>query len=398
MNMHPRSALPLTLLVSAIAIVAALGAARSPAGTSQSRAVRSAAACNRGSVAVRIGGKRVCLHAGLHCKKRYERQYKKHGFHCQAGRLRKVRKHHNPPPPPPQPPPVPPAGTIAATVAVGHSLGPITTGEGAVWVENRDGTVSRIDPATNTVVATITLPFELGNSASGWIVTGNGSVWVSNYGVNTVTRIDAATNKVVATISVGDAPTGLAVTPGAIWVANHLGRSLSKINPATNAVTTIPVGDQTGPIDPVRDPQELAVAGGSLWFEAQELSGRVIEHLDPATNVVSPTRIPVVGFCELSADSASLWAACLDERKLYPVTLAASTFGTSIEPPFAPFTLAVGLGAIWAVDLGSRGLVRLDPTTGALRQTKLAATGGLAIGFGAVWVGRSDKTILRITP
>lgn len=387
MNMRPRTTLPLALAVVALAIVAALGTA----ATSRS----AASACKRGSVAARIGGKRVCLRAGMRCKKRYERQYRKHGFRCQAGRLRKVKR-HAPAPPPPPPPPPPPIGTV---IPVGHPLGPIAIGEGAVWTENRDGTLSRIDPATNAVVATIPLPYELGNSASGWIVTANGSVWVSNFGVNTVTRIDAATNKVVATIPVGDAPTGLAVTPGAIWVANHLGRSLSKINPATNAVTRIPVGDQTGPIDPVRDPQELAVAGGSVWFEALELSGRVIEHLDPATNVISPKRIPVIGYCELSADSASLWAACLDERKLYPFNLGTSAFGAPIEPPFAPFTLAVGLGSVWAVDLGSKGLVRLDPVTGNLvHQWKFSSSGGLAIGYGSVWVGQTGKGIVRIAP
>ena len=52
-----------------------------------------ATACKRGSVAARVGGKRVCLRAGNRCEKRYDRQYRKHGFRCVTGRLRKLPKH-----------------------------------------------------------------------------------------------------------------------------------------------------------------------------------------------------------------------------------------------------------------------------------------------------------------
>jgi hypothetical protein len=56
--------------------------------------IRTAAtACKRGSVAARVGGKRVCLKTGKRCKKRYDRQYRKHGFRCVKGRLRKLPKH-----------------------------------------------------------------------------------------------------------------------------------------------------------------------------------------------------------------------------------------------------------------------------------------------------------------
>jgi len=298
---------------------------------------------------------------------------------------------------PPSPPP-PPAGRITATIAVGHSLGPFAAGENAVWVENRDGTISRIDPVTNTVVATITTPFALSGGVGGWIVTGAGSVWISNPGANSVTRIDAATNHVVATIPVGESPTGLAVTPGAVWVANHRGGSLSRIDPATNAVVaTIPVGDQTGPFD-LGYPQELAAAGGSVWLEAEEASGLMLERLDPTTNAVV-AKIPTFGFCEYGSDGATLWAGCLDERRLYPVDLATSALGSPIAMPLPAFSVAVGLGGVWAVDLGPGGLVHFDPAAGkSVGQTPFAATGGLAVGYGAVWAGRGDEKVLRIEP
>jgi hypothetical protein len=53
----------------------------------------SATACKHGSVSARVGGKRVCLRAGMRCKKRYAGQYRQHGFRCVKGRLRKLPKH-----------------------------------------------------------------------------------------------------------------------------------------------------------------------------------------------------------------------------------------------------------------------------------------------------------------
>jgi YVTN family beta-propeller protein len=110
-------------------------------------------------------------------------------------------------------------------------------------------TVSVIDTATNTVIATI--------PAGGFVLTGvavtpDGSkVYVANSGGgngNTVSVIDTATNMVTTTIPVGSDPIGVAVTPdgSTVYVANSgggNGNTVSVIDTATNIVTTtIPVG------------------------------------------------------------------------------------------------------------------------------------------------------------
>ena len=52
----------------------------------------------------------------------------------------------------------------------------IAVGEGAVWVANQgDGTASRIDPATNRVVATI----GIGQRGFLRLAAGEGRVWVA---------------------------------------------------------------------------------------------------------------------------------------------------------------------------------------------------------------------------
>ena len=69
--------------------------------------------------------------------------------------------------------------------------------------------------------------------------------YVSNYVDNTVSVIDTATNTVVATIAVGQTPIGVTITPDGTrtYVANEFSNTVSVIDTATNTVVaTIPVG------------------------------------------------------------------------------------------------------------------------------------------------------------
>jgi YVTN family beta-propeller protein len=70
--------------------------------------------------------------------------------------------------------------------------------------------------------------------------------YVTNYNfAGTVSVIDTATNTVVATVDVGSFPLSVAVTPNGqrAYVTNQSSKSVSVIDAATNAVVaTVPVG------------------------------------------------------------------------------------------------------------------------------------------------------------
>jgi YVTN family beta-propeller protein len=92
---------------------------------------------------------------------------------------------------------------------------------------NNTASVSRIDPITNAVTATITV----GNGPRLVAVSPDGSsVWVSNYGSGTVSRINTTTN-VATSITVGSNPFGVAVSPdgSSVWVTNNGGTTVSRI-------------------------------------------------------------------------------------------------------------------------------------------------------------------------
>jgi YVTN family beta-propeller protein len=119
-----------------------------------------------------------------------------------------------------------PAGTTGIAIA-----------SGAVWVaSSRAGTLTKIDSTTNRAVATVQTDMTPLPVAYAY-----GSVWVRNEfqeGDGTVQRVDPVADAVVATIPVGpeigrDGIDGLAAVGGRLWVA---GLELQAIDPATNRV------------------------------------------------------------------------------------------------------------------------------------------------------------------
>ena len=129
----------------------------------------------------------------------------------------------------------------------------VTAGGGAVWVlDDVPGTVWRVDPASNRVVARIRLGFDPGG-----IAFGRGRVWVTDNGGDALTEIDPVTNRIGRSIQVGDGPLGVAVGERSVWVANYRDGTVSRIDPARGSVAaTIRVG---------KYPTAVAVGAGSAW-------------------------------------------------------------------------------------------------------------------------------------
>jgi YVTN family beta-propeller protein len=139
-------------------------------------------------------------------------------------------------------------GALALAAFTIRASGPVgaagSTGRASVYVSNTEGnTVSVIDPATQSVITTITVgdePRNLAPNPSG------SRVYVPNRSSNSVSVIDTANNTVVATVTDAsfDEPYAVAVTPdGAkVYVANKQGGgsstgSVTVLSGATNAVT-----------------------------------------------------------------------------------------------------------------------------------------------------------------
>ena len=109
-----------------------------------------------------------------------------------------------------------------------------------VWTVDAGGTVSKIDPTTNTVLGTVSVnDFVLG------LVWDGHAMWASQYSAGTVSKIDPATMSVVATVTVGASPSLGTFDGTNVWFANQSSNSVTRINPSTNIATaTVAVGNR----------------------------------------------------------------------------------------------------------------------------------------------------------
>jgi streptogramin lyase len=162
--------------------------------------------------------------------------------------------------------------TFPLTIA--DSEGGISAGAGSFWIlTDTRGTLARIDPDTNKVVAEIYVP-----PGSFAVAFGEGAVWVTSTERSVVTRINQYTNVIEASIPVGPKPRFLTVGEGGVWTLNQGDGSVSRIDPKTNKVAgTIELGVPGGG-------GEISAGEGSVWVTAMEYP---LTRIDPATNKVA---------------------------------------------------------------------------------------------------------------
>jgi YVTN family beta-propeller protein len=280
------------------------------------------------------------------------------------------------------------AGTLTS-ITVGSQPTALTVDSEAIWVANSgDGTVSRVDPTTDQVLATIPVG---GQNSNIDIASGDGAVWVTtNSGL--VQRIDPETNQVVAAIDV-PAPIHPATGFGAIWVSDYDAGSVTRIDPATDEVAaTIPV--------PGSDPHGIAILDDAVWVTIDDTNEVV--RIDPVTNEATAS-FRTGSFGDLLGGFGSLWGpgpggAIL---RIDPGSGSSISIDVGTGKYEAP-ELTVGDDAVWVVVPGPHGsrLVRIDPTTNlVIGALELDGASLAEVGFGWVWVlDETSGSLLRLDP
>jgi DNA-binding beta-propeller fold protein YncE len=290
-------------------------------------------------------------------------------------------------------------GAISATIPIGavHEHTAIAASATAVWVhDGPTGTVTRIDPRTNTVVATIAVAPDSGGGA---LAIDQQAVWVTDGDAGIVSRIDPQSNQVTATIQLTPGAGILGVSPGTVWVINVPNNTLTKIDEQTNQV----VATLSTPSLPIW----VSYGAGSVWL-CSRTSGVI--RIDPQTNQVL-AQIDVGSahslFCNgIAALAQAVWVPIFDE-----VSRLRQHLLERIDPTTNKVTDTIELGAdmnvviaaneqeIWVCD-PTTGLLRVDPQRRrVVAQLKLPGGDTPTLGAGSLWLTRtSDNTVVRITP
>ena len=245
-------------------------------------------------------------------------------------------------------------------LTVGRDPIGIAAGPEGVWVTNRrDGTIARIDPATNTVSSTIPvgrLPFT--------VTSGAGAVWIADQGSAQVVRLDPAAGRVVARIGVGTNPSGLAVGADAVYATSLDQGTVVRIDPATNAIVARQsLGSAGAALLPgfvSTAPGAAAFGEGALWIACQG---------DGSVYRLDPTDLHIVARIQLGTrpsgivtGGGAVWVTLYDEfavAKIDPRTNA--LVGEPIPVGVRPVLAAWGADALWVANAWSKNLSRIDP-------------------------------------
>ncbi len=259
-------------------------------------------------------------------------------------------------------------------------------GAGSLWSVSSEGEVIRIDPRTGKVLATIGLGEEPGG-----IAFGERSVWVTSRHAPTLFRIDPSVNEVVDRFSLPmdgvetDLTGEVAVGAGSVWVGHgafNPGAWVERLDPATGRVQarfSILGGD----VD------HLAFGEGGLWA-ASTPSGE-LRKIDPRTNKVVLMRTLQSDLCCVAAGGGYVWAATNPSGDVWKLTRN-GTRQRTIALSSAVEHLAYRDGALWATLGGSGAVVRIDPTTDAVRRYDVGHfVTGVDAGDGLVALGLRES-------
>lgn len=196
------------------------------------------------------------------------------------------------------------AAEVISTLSVAGSPGTLAFEAGSLWI-GLPGAVERVDPETGQVTARI--------EGAGTSVTASpGAVWAVD-SANSVVRIDPATNEVVATVTLDLPESGYIIstpvaTPDALWVMTFLGGddpagshgALFRVDPSTNAVVArIDLGIAGA----------FAVGDEAVWaVDTLTADHTFLTRIDTATNTPAGQALDVEGqWTPFAIGAGKLW-------------------------------------------------------------------------------------------
>ncbi len=165
--------------------------------------------------------------------------------------------------------------TLQISAKMWDSEGSIAVDFGSVWAvvsfDQPERTLARFDARTGKLLAQIALP-----AGGAGVAVADGAIWVTSPIQGEVFRVDPATDTVTATVETGGQPRFIAADAKALWILDQSGAVQRIDTGSATSVASIPLGHRFGGGD-------IAVGGGSVWVS---LHGMPVIRIDPDSNQV----------------------------------------------------------------------------------------------------------------
>ena len=293
----------------------------------------------------------------------------------------------------------PATGAAQAAIPLGRAPGKIAIGAGAVWtLDADDRTISRIDPRDRATVRTFSTA-----STPTDVAAGAGAVWVGNAARDSrfasfptsVSRLDPESGVVDATIRLPGGESGsyfhgggqnqakVAVFDDAVWVVNP-DRTVSRIDPRTNRRVALIDGVSAESV--AAGPEGVWVVDASAAWPQGPSPGVV--RIDPRTNrVARRVEISAESLSAVAVGAGSVWVADPLGGSVWRVNPDPAPVLRQISLELGVRDVAFGEGRVWVTNDVAGTVHAIDPRTNRARVVaRLAAPQNVAVGTGGVWL------------
>jgi ABC-type branched-subunit amino acid transport system substrate-binding protein/DNA-binding beta-propeller fold protein YncE len=291
----------------------------------------------------------------------------------------------------------PATGAVEDAIPLGRAPAQIAIGEGAVWtLDANDRTISRIDPRDRANVRT----FSSGSTPTD-VAAGAGALWVGNASPSarfasfptSVSRLDPESGVVDATIRLPGGKSGpyfhgggqnqpkIAVSEDAVWVVNP-DHTISRIDPRTNR--------RVARIDDVRADSVAAGAEG-VWVvepSSDPFEPPGIARIDPLTNgVARRVEIRAESLTAVAVGAGSVWVADPAGGSVWRVNPVPEPTLRQVPLRLGVRGVVFGAGRVWVTNEVTGTVHAIDPDTNRARVVaRVAAAQNVAVGAGGVWL------------
>ena len=278
------------------------------------------------------------------------------------------------------------AGVIAAIVLGGG--GGDGSGSGAT------ATSTTAKPGATHVSAAVT-----GVARPNSITVSRGRVWALSNRDGKILVLDSRTGETLRQVSIGDGGNGVAAGFGSIWVVKGTTHSLLRLSPST--------GDRVGGAIQIAYPglpNVVAVGEGAIWVGVRKSnhrdgSGESLVRVDRSTGAQQAIIIPG-GVQDVAVGEGAAWVTTSFTRNVIRIDAADPHSTRTIPVGDGLNGIAVGEGAVWVADTADKSVRRINPKTYNVRRIALdVAPARVTVGGRSVWVTvRVANRLIRLSP
>jgi DNA-binding beta-propeller fold protein YncE len=281
--------------------------------------------------------------------------------------------------------------SVSPPISIGTPPLRITADRQGAWVTSqRDGTVTRLDPASGEKLRQVAL-----RRGVAGIAIGSRWLWVTDPRRHQLLRLDPQTLRQKQEIAIPGAPGPIALSanPPRVWVADEEGAGIAVVDAETGRRirTRLP---------PHAAPLRLAVGAGGLWVSSSSTAS--VRRIDAGTLEPGEPILAGPRPAGITVADGIVWVTNPPRGTVTEVDPSLREVRAQLLVGSKPGGIDAGTSAVWVASAAEGTVTGIGLASGQPEGDRIEVgpePGAVAVGGEAVWVANNgDGTVTRIEP